>query len=197
MISKLEESSQMRIKSVKEATSILDLKVNNFGFQNHLHYLAQVGLINKGIYFISDDQVVELNSDFNQKITEIEELKSFINNFEIRGDKIEPETKQKLAGFDEFRDRINILEAEKESITEKFEKIEKNLNQKEKDFEELCYKHKDIDFIRKVLIDLEAEAKRIEEEERIYKEKRMDQEIKKVLKGTIKKFIIKCYCKIR
>ena len=183
-ISKLEQYAEMKINSVKEAKVILDFKVDIFGSENYLLYLAQVGLINKGIYFISNDQVVELNISWGKKIEDIEELRCLINNFEIGKDKIEADIHQNFKNHAQFQDRINILEVEKESITENYNKIEKNLIQKEKEFEELYLKFRDIECIRKLLVELEAEEKKVQEEKRIYREKRMNEEINRVLKGA-------------
>ena len=130
-ISKLEQYAEMKINSVKEAKVILDFKVDIFGSENYLLYLAQ--------------------------------------NFKNHA---------------QFQDRINILEVEKESITENYNKIEKNLIQKEKEFEELYLKFRDIECIRKLLVELEAEEKKVQEEKRIYREKRMNEEINRVLKGA-------------
>ena len=183
-ISKLEQYAEMKINSVKEAKVILDFKVDIFGSENYLLYLAQAGLINKGIYFISNDQVVELNLSWGKKIEDIEELRCLINNFEIGKDKIEADIHQNFKNHAQFQDRINILEVEKESITENYNKIEKNLIQKEKEFEELYLKFRDIECIRKLLVELEAEEKKVQEEKRIYREKRMNEEINRVLKGA-------------
>ena len=96
IISNLQQIAQMQINSVKEANNLEDLKLTKFGLENHLLYLAQAGMISEGIYHISTDQITELTSDWNQKIEEINELRTLNKSLEVANTEIEIQAKQKV-----------------------------------------------------------------------------------------------------
>ena len=75
VISNLQQISQMQINLVKKANNVEELAVVNFDFGNHLLYLANAGMINKGIYRISNEEIAEINSGLHKSIEEFENLK--------------------------------------------------------------------------------------------------------------------------
>ena len=122
-ISNLEKISQMQINSIKSIAKTEDFIVVNFEFKEHLLYLARAGMINKGIYYISNENISELTSSWDKNIEEIENLRGLIKNFEVEKGKLEAEIHQNTIIFDQLKGRINKLEAEKLSLIENFNKL--------------------------------------------------------------------------
>ena len=66
----LQTISQLQINLVKKAQNIEDLAVMNFEFKNHLLCLVRAGMINKGIYEISNENIAEITSSYLKNIKE-------------------------------------------------------------------------------------------------------------------------------
>ena len=117
VISNLQQLAQEKINSLKGAKNLEDLSLSNFGFENHLMYLAQVGIINQGIYYISDNQATNQTLNWKLKIEELEKLNENVRKLEISN------------------------------------------SEKVKEYEKLCRKFRDIEYIRKWLNELENKTK--------------------------------------
>ena len=95
-IANLEQISQMQINSIKEIANISDFSVVNFDFEKHLLYLAQSGMIQKGIYSISNENIVELTSSSNQNLERIKNLQDHIKELDVATGKLKEELSRKI-----------------------------------------------------------------------------------------------------
>ena len=94
-------------KFSKRGKNMVDFIGINFNFEKHLLYLAHFGMINKGIYNISNESIDLLTSSCYQNINEIQKLRSLINIFEVEKVGIVAEANLKIKMCNQFQERIN------------------------------------------------------------------------------------------
>ena len=135
-ISNLEQISQMQINSVKNVKNFDDFTQTNFDLEKHLLCLVHSGIIDKGVYKISNENIAELTLTRDQYIEEIENLKSIIKNLEGLNGKIKAEVDQKIVICDQFQKKIDDLESENLSIIESLHKIQADKKREEKRIQE-------------------------------------------------------------
>lgn len=165
ILSNIKKLAHREIQKLKKVQNLNDLESINIKFEDYFCYLVQEGIIKPGIYSIRKDNVENLTSSFENKYSGSDSLKNIINYIEKEKEKIQvfPDLIQRNIIFEQLKESNRRLELEKKFFADQFLEFVKNLDEKERDLENLIkifagLKHayealKDI----KILKDIEAQ----------------------------------------